>query len=331
MERSRRGSRSWVRFPVTVVALAAVSAACGDLGNLGAQPAPAPRADPPATTVPTTAAPPTTQARPPAPPKATPGWTAVYRTARAVVTEKRTIRLTDGTSVSLVRFLAGSYRVNLHAGSQDPPTGGWGPPPWAAPAIKAPERLAVIGAFNAGFKADAAAGGTEIAHHVLVPLVAGDASLVVDRNGSVRIGVWGHGLPVPGEAVVSVRQNLTPLISGGRVNPAVADVAAWGAELGGVAATARSAVGTDAAGDLVYAGSMAALPADLASALRSAGVTNAMELDINPYWVQADLASSPGGALDAAVVGQQRPADTYLVGWIRDFFTVLARTPRATG
>ncbi|MHB8506389.1 MAG: hypothetical protein ACYDEN_11845, partial [Acidimicrobiales bacterium] len=100
-------------------------------------------------------------------------------------------------------------------------------------------------------------------------------------------------------------------------------------ELYGVAATARSAVGTDPAGDLVYAGSMAALPADLAAALQVAGLTNAMELDINPYWVQADVAATPGGTLTAAVPGQQRSSDTYLLGWTRDFFAVLARPTRA--
>jgi hypothetical protein len=49
-----------------------------------------------------------------------------------------------------------------------------------------------------------------------------------------------------------------------------------------------------------------------------------MELDINPEWVQLDIARSPGGPLAAAIPGQVRPARQYLAGWTRDFFTVLA-------
>jgi hypothetical protein len=49
-----------------------------------------------------------------------------------------------------------------------------------------------------------------------------------------------------------------------------------------------------------------------------------MELDINPEWVQMDVASSPGGPLKAGIPGQHRPATQYLTGWTRDFIAVLA-------
>jgi hypothetical protein len=55
-----------------------------------------------------------------------------------------------------------------------------------------------------------------------------------------------------------------------------------------------------------------------------AGVRIAMELDINPEWVQLDVASRPGGPLRAALRGQNRPADQFLLGWARDFIAVLA-------
>ena len=83
-------------------------------------------------------------------------------------------------------------------------------------------------------------------------------------------------------------------------------------------------MGIDARGNILYAGSMSALPSDLARALVSAGAVTAMELDINPEWVQADTAPSPGGPLSAAVPDQHRPADQYLSGWTRDYVTVLA-------
>ena len=94
--------------------------------------------------------------------------------------------------------------------------------------------------------------------------------------------------------------------------------------MGGGAYVARSALGQDAAGDLIYAASMSAVPADLAHVLARSGARTAMELDINPAWVQLDAAARPGGRLHAEVYGQYRPADQYLVGWSRDFITVLA-------
>jgi hypothetical protein len=86
----------------------------------------------------------------------------------------------------------------------------------------------------------------------------------------------------------------------------------------------RSALGQDASGNILYAAGMSLVPSDLAAGLVDAGALNAMELDINPEWVQAVGAPSPGGPLAALIPGQNRPADQYQAGWSRDFVTVLA-------
>lgn len=98
-----------------------------------------------------------------------------------------------------------------------------------------------------------------------------------------RIGVWGHGVPGRGEAVYSVRQNLTPLVLNGKPTPAAADWSVWGATLGGGEFVARSALGQVA-----------------------------MEVDINPEWVQLDVAGRPDGPLRAAIGGQSRPESLVL-------------------
>jgi hypothetical protein len=240
---------------------------------------------------------------------------------RVTVTRMRT---GDGSVLTVATF-HGPVTYVLHDGSEDP--GAAAGRVQAGPAVAGAERKRLLAAFNGGFKLSAGVGGYEQEGHVASTLRRGLASLVIDRSGQTRIGVWGSGVPAPGEAVYSVRQNLTPLVLNGKPTAAAADTGLWGATLGGGAYVARSALGQDASGDLIYAASMSTVPADLAFALSYAGARTAMELDINPEWVQLDVAGQPGGSLRASVPGQYRPADQYLVGWARDFIAVLGPPP----
>ena len=231
-----------------------------------------------------------------------------------------TMRMKDGSRVTVAVF-SGPVTFVLHDGSEDPGLAAGRVK--AGPAVRGAERGRLLAAFNGGFKLSAGAGGYEQEGHVAAALRRGIASLVIDRSGQARIGVWGHGVPGHGEAVYSVRQNLTPLVLNGKPTPAAADWSVWGATLGGGEFVARSALGQGADGDLEYAASMSASPADLAVALTRAGARVAMELDINPEWVQLDVARRPGGPLRAAIGDQSRPANQFLEGWARDFVTVL--------
>jgi len=236
---------------------------------------------------------------------------------RVTVTRDRT---PDG-SVVTIAAIHGQVTYVLHDGSLDP--GAAAGRVRAGPAVAGAERKRLLAAFNGGFKLSAGVGGYEQEGHVASPLRPGLTSLVIDRSGQARIGVWGHGVPAPGEAVYSVRQNLPPLVLNGRPTAAAADWGLWGATLGGGEYVARSAVGQDASGDLLYAASISTTPADLAVVLAYEGARIAMELDINPEWVQLDVTGRPGGPLRAAVPGQNRPADQFLTGWTRDFIAVV--------
>ncbi len=57
--------------------------------------------------------------------------------------------------------------------------------------------------------------------------------------------------------------------------------------LGPGPAVPRSGLGEDAQGNILYAGGMSLVPGDLATGLVDAGAVTAMELDINPEWIQA--------------------------------------------
>jgi hypothetical protein len=253
-----------------------------------------------------------------------PGWTTLSVGPRGIAIDERTFAQPDGSLITVTRFLFNHVDYNLHIGSQDPPVGPAVLGPDSGSAISPAEQPLLLACFNGGFKVSAHVGGTEVGGQVLVPLTPGLASLVIDTAGFGSVGVWGSDVPAPGEGVASVRQNLPPLVSSGQLSPEIGNWTAWGATLGGVPRVPRSALGEDSNGDLLYAAGMAALPVDLATALVSAGVTTAMELDINPGTVQLDTASAPGAPLVARIPGQNRPADQCQVGWTRDFIAVLS-------
>src|SRR5690242_15840174 len=273
---------------------------------------------PAATTPARTSAPATTRATAAATPSPSPTPTPTPPAPRVTLS---TMRMKDGSRVTVAVF-SGPVTFVLHDGSEDPGLAAGRVK--AGPAVRGAERGRLLAAFNGGFKLSAGAGGYEQEGHVAAALRRGMTSLVIDRSGRARIGIWGHGLPAPGEAVYSVRQNLPPLVLGGRPTADAGDWGLWGATLGGGEYVARSALGQDSARHLVYAASMSASPADLAVAMARAGVRVAMELDINPEWVQLDVARRPGGPLRAAISGQNRPANQFLLGWARDFIAVLA-------
>jgi hypothetical protein len=232
------------------------------------------------------------------------------------------LRTSDGSLLTVAVF-GGSVRYVLHNGSQDP-----GPAHAAlvraGPSVTGAERTRLLAAFNGGFLMRSRAGGYEQEGHVFRSLRHGLASLVIDRSGRAQIGVWGAGLPLPGEAVYSVRQNLWPLVLDGRPTAQAARWWRWGGTIGHAEYVARSALGETASGELLYVASMSTTPQDLAVALARSGARTGMELDINPEWVQLATARHPGGSLAAAIPGQLRPATQYLTGWTRDFITVLA-------
>jgi hypothetical protein len=318
----QRGSRSasllancWLA-PLILVGVA--SAACSSL------PAASPTFVPGSTTRATAAAPAVTVAPTTTTTTEQPGWTPISLLHGAIAVDGRAVSEPDGHVVTVYRFRAGQTRFALHVGTSDPPTGRSVIGPDSGATIGPGEAPVLLAAFNGGFKTNAGAGGFELDSQLLLPLQTGLASLVVDADGSAHLGVWGQGLPAPGEQVASVRQNLPPLVVKGQPSPVIGNIATWGATLGGGAVVARSSLGEDASGNLIYAASIHAVPSDLANAQISVGAVNGMELDINPQWVQLDVAASPGAPLVSGIPAQSRPANQYQVGWTRDFVTVLA-------
>ena len=221
-------------------------------------------------------------------------------------------RAADGTLVTLARF-TGPVRYRLHCGSVDPGPAAL-PMVHAGPSIGHAEYRHLVAAFNGGFLLSAGAGGYEQEGHVISRLRPGLATLVIDRSGAARIGVWGAGLPQPHEAVYSIRQNLPPLVSQGQPSPAARNWGQWGATLGGGEYVARSALGQNRPAS---SSSPAACPPPRPT-WPPPWCTSARV----PPWNSTSTRNgcswtSPGRRhrqLRAAIPGQVRPPDQFLAG-----------------
>jgi hypothetical protein len=227
--------------------------------------------------------------------------------------------------------------ARLYSGSQTPGGLGWH---YTAPVTPA-AAVTLVAAFNSGFQMKDARGGYFAEGRNPYPLVRGAASLVFYANGDVTVGKWDADVRQE-RGVVAVRQNLVPLVAGGRPTPAAGgDWRSWGSTCGTTSCAAsvpavehqwRSGVGVTASGALVYALGPDLEPLQLAWLLARAGVIRGMELDINPDWPvfaaygpaapAGRAAPGNGSRLLATVRG---PATFFDPQWARDFVTMSAR------
>jgi hypothetical protein len=229
------------------------------------------------------------------------------------------------SGVAMLSFAQPSLQLRLHSGTTDAGSFGWR----YGPGIAGLERKRLVAAFNGGFRLNVGVGGFESFGRLAAPLSDGLGSIVTYTDGTTDIGSWHHEVPARGRPVATVRQNLSLLIDHGTAASTLDCRSCWGATLGGVIDPARSALGIQPNGHLIWAGAEHATVSTIADALLSAGVVRAVELDINPEWVAGYLYGHRGGtrplAAVAAVPGQQGIPGQFLEPWSRDFFTIAAR------
>jgi hypothetical protein len=229
--------------------------------------------------------------------------------------------------------------ARLYSGSISP---GRGPYRYTAP-IQPAQAASLVAAFNGGFIMNAAGGGYYTEGRTVYPLRPGAASLVIYANGQIDVGAWGRDVAMAPD-VVSVRQNLMPLVAGGQPTSlaASANWHVWGDTCGatscahsvpGVDHQWRSGAGVTADGALVYAAGPALDPLQLAQLLVKAGAVRGMQLDINPNWpVFVSYDPPAAGGLAAPSNGSkllsstaQGPSTFFQATWARDFVTMSAR------
>ena len=277
------------------------------------------------------------------PPGASGGtWRPAGRPVRGTrVVYETTLVPPSGTQPAGIAWMdTGLLAARLYSGSLSP---GGGPYRYTAP-IGPAQAAALVAAFNGGFKMNEARGGYYTEGRAIDPLRTGAASLVIYADGTVNIGAWGSDVRMTPQ-VVSVRQNLLPLVAGGHPTPRAGTsrwLHAWGSTCGttscsptvpGIEHQWRSGVGITASGALVYVAGPALDPLQLAQLLVRAGAVRGMQLDINPNWPVFVTYSPPAGGVAAPANGRkllsgtvQGPATFFEPTWARDFITMSART-----
>ncbi|MBR7830754.1 phosphodiester glycosidase family protein [Actinospica sp. MGRD01-02] len=212
----------------------------------------------------------------------------------------------------------------LHPGYQQP-GGSWPvPDSLSGAALKG-----LVATWNGGFKVhpDDALGGYYDNGVTAVPLVAGKASEVFHRDGSLSIGAWGTDVRM-GPGVLGVRQNLSLLVDHGEIQATLGAGSGtqWGYTINNDFYIARSGVGITATGDIVYVSGSALSVSTLAHLLKAAGAVNAMELDINPDWVSfMTYSRDPVNPDPVKLWDFVQPAGRYLQPSSRDFVSVNLR------
>ncbi len=215
-------------------------------------------------------------------------------------------------------------RSALYAGTSQP--GGTWPNQGAIPITDQPS---LIAAFEGGFIFNVAHGGWYEAGNTGVTLVNGAASLVQYDNGTLDIGAWGSDVTM-GPNVYAVRQNLVPLVADGQVTPEAQynPLTTWGYSLGQLLYTWRSGIGITANGNLIWVGGPGLSPQVLGEVLVWAGAIRAMQLDINPLWVNfASYTYLPASGISGnnLLASMSYPPSHYLSGFWRDFVAVFLR------
>jgi len=217
-------------------------------------------------------------------------------------------------------------KFRLRPGAEDPGPGDWKASTWIPPGT----RKGLLATFNGWFKLDAAGGGFYLNGAHKGALVRGAASVVYYRDGTIKIGSWGHELRMTPD-VVGVRQNLKLLVDHGKV-PATVDQnvnTTWGATLGGGYYVWRSGLGITQDGRVIFVYGPALNVRELASLLRRAGAVEALQLDINPEWMSYDYykaAGHPGNPTPHALLPtQQGSVYRYYQVYSRDFTAVYSR------
>ena len=188
----------------------------------------------------------------------------------------------------------------------------------------------VVGTFNGAFKSEHGKYGMMVAKRVLLPPVPGAATVAITNSREVAFGSWPKSPAIPDD-LLSFRQNLDPLVEDGQVNPTGRQI--WGWQLQGTSVmTERTAMCVTGAGHIYYVWAEETDAKILGEALRQAGCSYALHLDMNPghcgfIYTRVNDFKKRDFAVKRAVDKMSVPPERYVRWSPKDFFYVLLREP----
>lgn len=261
-------------------------------------------------------------------------WTPLVSTDRNIYLAKTFVRPDRDRSyaiTALVKMNMAVLSLGLVAGTREP-GGPLLPGPGEIPQDIQNNNM-LIAAFNGGFQRKDGFYGMQVGKKTYVPLQNNLATILLFSDTKPNIILYnGQKFPLD---VIAIRQNGPMLIDHGKqvTSSAVWNMQTWGLTTTNSMYTWRSGLGITSQGDLIYASGPSLVPETLAKALLAAGAVNAMQLDINPFWVRFVLYNIAGNGkynyfpLETSMVngGYQ-----YLTGYQKDFFYVYKNTAQRT-
>jgi hypothetical protein len=232
--------------------------------------------------------------------------------------------------VAVVAFNMDTINLHFVLGSQEPASKVPIDRPGIIPSADMQPNL-LMAVFNGGFKSRHGHFGVMVNGVTLIPPIDKFGTIALYKDGTLRIGAWGSEIANSPD-IVFWRQNGPLLVQKGQVNPRIYNQSPqdWGSSVDGTfpIATWRSAMGISADGKTMYyaAGPSMTLES-LAHALITAGADQAVQLDINNYWVYFGEVVFNGGELNTIPLfpeWKDNP-NRYLHSYTRDFFYITAK------
>ncbi len=233
------------------------------------------------------------------------------------------------TLVAVVAFDLNHTRLHFIMGTLEPAAPGAPARTGMMPAADREPNI-LLAAFNGGFKARHGEFGAMQDGITYLPPKYGLGTVVIYRDGSIRLGEWGQDVTMSPD-IVSMRQNGPLVVQSGQINPRIYsnDPKDWGYTVNDVSPTIRTGIGLSKDNRTLYYFIGPSLSMEmLARSMQAAGAWNSIQLDINNYWslfVKIDVVDGklvPEVLLPKLMVAY---TDRYLHDSSRDFFYITTK------
>lgn len=229
--------------------------------------------------------------------------------------------------VTLVSMDMSKLKLGAVAGTEQPggPVGNPGPGVIPQDIVKSGD---LVAAFDGGFQYRDGEYGMIVNGKTYLPLVNDVGTLIGYSDGTLKIINY-NGQDLSNN-VSFVRQNCPMLIEDGNTSILnEKNKKLWGRTFNADIYTWRSGVGLTKNGNLIYAVGNNLSPLTLSYALKMAGAENAIQLDINPFWVRFNIFESNGsGGYQTSTLTKDLKdgSKEYLNGYSKDFFYVYKKS-----